>query len=124
MKFNDETPIYLQIAEMLENDILSENLHIDDQAPSTNEFSRVYQINPATARKGLNLLLEQGILYKKRGMGMFVTEDARKIIIKKRQVDFLHSLLPDLIKEAKRLEISIDELKDMIDKSESEGDVK
>lgn len=124
MKFNDETPIYLQIAEMIENDILSENLHIDDQAPSTNEFSRVYQINPATARKGLNLLLEQGILYKKRGMGMFVTEDARKIIIKKRQVDFLHSLLPDLIKEAKRLEISIDELKDMIDKSESEGDMK
>ncbi|NLY21489.1 MAG: GntR family transcriptional regulator [Tissierellia bacterium] len=109
---------------MIENDILSENLHIDDQAPSTNEFSRVYQINPATARKGLNLLLEQGILYKKRGMGMFVTEDARKIIIKKRQVDFLHSLLPDLIKEAKRLEISIDELKDMIDKSESEGDMK
>ncbi len=120
MKFNDDTPIYLQISDMIENDILSGNLAPEDQAPSTNEFSRVYQINPATARKGLNILIDQGILYKKRGMGMFVTEGARDIIIKKRQVEFFELLLPELLSEAKRLEIDVGELIKMIEKSAGE----
>lgn len=106
--------IYIQIAESIENEILLGNLKEEDQAPSTNQFAKVYQINPATAGKGLNLLVEEGILYKKRGLGMFVAEDARKKILKKRQGVFFKEILPDIITEAERLEISTNEIIDYI----------
>ena len=64
--------IYLQIAQMLENDILRNIYREEEQVPSTNELARGYSINPATAAKGINLLVAEGILYKKRGIGMFV----------------------------------------------------
>lgn len=107
---NSEKSIYVQIAEIIENDILLGNLREGDQSPSTNEFSKIYQINPATARKGINILVEEGILYKKRGIGMFVEADARKKIVKKRQSTFFKEILPDLLKEANRLEITIEEI--------------
>jgi len=106
--------IYIQIAESIENEILLGNLKEEDQAPSTNQFAKVYQINPATAGKGLNLLVEEGILYKKRGLGMFVAEDARKKILKKRQGVFFKEILPDIMTEAERLEISTNEIIDYI----------
>lgn len=102
--------IYLQVAEIIEKDILLENLKEENQAPSTNEFAKIYKINPATARKGLNLLVDEGILYKKRGLGMFVMKDAREKILKKRQKLFLKEKLPELIGEAKRLEVSKEKL--------------
>ena len=77
--------IFEQVAEMVENQILDGILQANDQSPSTTEFSNVYGINPATARKGLNILVDEGILYKKRGMGMFVTEDEKMIIENKRK---------------------------------------
>jgi len=109
--------IYLQVAETIENDILIGNLIEEEQAPSTNEFAKVYNINPATARKGLNILIDEGILYKKRGMGMFVTEDGRNIILKKRQCKFFKEIIPDIIKEAERLEIKKEELVKFIKES-------
>ena len=69
---SDQSLIYLQIAQMLEDDILRGVYREEEQVPSTNELSRVYHINPATAAKGLNLLSAEGILYKRRGIGMFV----------------------------------------------------
>ena len=102
--------IYLQVAEIIEKDILLENLKEENQAPSTNEFAKIYKINPATARKGLKLLVDEGILYKKRGLGMFVMKDAREKILKKRQKLFLKEKLPELIGEAKRLEVSKEKL--------------
>lgn len=107
---NSDKSIYIQIAEIIENEILSGNLKEEDQAPSTNQFARVYQINPATARKGLNILVDEEILYKKRGLGMFVSRGAREKILKKRQRAFFEEVLPKIIDEARRLEISIDEL--------------
>ena len=110
LDLNSDKSIYMQIAEIIENDIILGNLKEEDQAPSTNEFARVYQINPATARKGLNILVDEEILYKKRGLGMFVGLGARKKIIKKRQEAFLKDSLPEIIREADRLEISLEEL--------------
>lgn len=107
---NSEKSIYIQIAEIVENEILSSNLKEEDQAPSTNQFAKIYQINPATARKGLNILVDEGILYKKRGLGMFVSKGAREKVLKKRQKVFFKEILPVVIDEARRLEISIDEL--------------
>ena len=95
---------------MIENEVLIGNLKEDEQAPSTNEFAKVYNINPATARKGLNILVDEGVLYKKRGMGMFVTPDGRRKILRKRQDEFFNLKLPEIILEAKRLEISIEDI--------------
>lgn len=110
LDLSSDKSIYIQIAEMIENHIILGSLKEEDQAPSTNEFARIYQINPATARKGLNLLVDEGILYKKRGLGMFVAEGAREKILAKRQEFFLADTLPEIIREANRLEIDIKEL--------------
>lgn len=110
LDLNSDKSIYIQIAELIENEILLGNLKEEDQAPSTNQFAKVYNINPATARKGLNILVDEDILYKKRGMGMFVAPDARKIILKKRQNTFFKDILPEIIIEANRLEISRDDI--------------
>lgn len=114
LDLNSDKSIYVQIAETIENEILIGNLKEEDQAPSTNEFAKVYQINPATAGKGLNVLVDEGILYKKRGIGMFVSEGARKRIIKKRQSSFFKERLPEIMTEADRLEIPIEEIKKFI----------
>ena len=110
LDLNSDKSIYIQIADLIENDILLGNLKEEDQAPSTNQFAKVYNINPATARKGLNILVDEDILYKKRGMGMFVSPGARKRILKKRQNTFFKEILPEIITEANRLEISVDEI--------------
>ena len=106
LDLNSDKSIYIQIAELIENDILQSNLKEEDQAPSTNKVAKVYNINPETARKGLNILVDEDILYKKRGMGMFVSPGARKKILKKRQNTFFKDILPDILTEAHRLEIS------------------
>ncbi len=111
---NSNKLIYIQIAEAIETEILVGNIKANEQAPSTNQFASLYQINPATARKGLNLLVDEGILYKKRGLGMFVVEDARKKILIKRQDTFFKDTLPEVLKEAKRLEISNEEISNYI----------
>lgn len=116
LDLNSEKSIYVQISEIIENEILVGNLKEDEQAPSTNQFAKIYNINPATARKGLNLLVEEEILYKKRGIGMFVAEGARKKIISKRQEAFYKEVLPQIIQEADRLEITFEEILDHIKK--------
>lgn len=110
LDLSSDKSIYLQIAESIENEILLGNLKEEEQAPSTNQFAKVYQINPATAGKGLNLLVDEGILYKKRGIGMFVADGARNKILKKRQGAFFREVLPEIILEAKRLEITTEEM--------------
>lgn len=107
-------PIYLQISQFIENEIINNRLAADDKVPSTNEFSKSMNVNPATAGKGLNELVDQGILYKKRGLGMFVTEEAKIIVINKRKDYFTKNLLPEFLNEAKQLDISKEELIEMI----------
>lgn len=112
--------IFEQVAEMVENQILDGLLNPEDQSPSTTDFANIYGINPATARKGLNILVDEGILYKKRGMGMFVTSEAKKIISEKRKNEYLTNILPDLIKNIQMLGISQDELIKEIEKNYKE----
>ena len=107
-------PIYLQISQYIENEILLGHLETDDKVPSMNDFSRMMKVNPATAGKGLNELVDQGILYKRRGMGMYVTLEAKAIIKKQRKETFRKFVLPDLIHRAQQLEISESELTAMI----------
>ena len=83
-----EKSIYIQIKEMIESDILRDILLEEERVPSTNELAKLYAINPATAAKGVNLLVDEGILYKKRGIGMFVAEGAKEQIMKKKKEHF------------------------------------
>ncbi|WP_426347970.1 GntR family transcriptional regulator [Alloiococcus sp. CFN-8] len=114
LDLNSNKSIYVQIAESIENDILLGNLKEGEQAPSTNQFSSVYKINPATAGKGLNILVEEEILFKKRGLGMFVAEGAREKILDKRQKAFIKEVLPEIIREAERLEIKREQFLELI----------
>ncbi len=118
LKLDSDKSIYIQIAEIIENDILVGNLKSEEQAPSTNEFAKIYNINPATARKGLNILVDEEILYKKRGLGMFVTPHGREKILRKRQNLFFRETLPETMEEAKRLEIKLEQIIEYIEELE------
>ena len=113
-----EKSIYIQISEMIENEILRDMLCEEERVPSTNELARLYAINPATAAKGINLLVEQGILYKKRGIGMFVNEGAVEKIRLARKAGFYEQFVVNLISEAKALGITKEELVEMIRRAE------
>ena len=108
------TPIFLQVAEWLEEEILRDHILEEEQVPSTNQFAILYKINPATARKGFTLLVDEGILYKKRGIGMFVATGAKDKILKKAKNRFVNEYLHKLLEEAGRLNIRKDELIQMI----------
>ena len=112
---DDSKPIFLQVAEHIENDILDGTIPEESQVPSTNEISAFYRINPATAGKGVNLLVEKEILYKKRGIGMFVSPGARAKLRDRRREQFTDRYLRPLLIEARKLGLSAAELKAMID---------
>lgn len=117
---NQERPIFLQIADMLKDAILSGAYTEDSQIPSITEFSVAYNINPATALKGVNLLVEEGLLYKKRGLGMFVASGARRQLVAQRKEGFYRDYIQPMIREARHLEIGSVELQQMTERGMKE----
>ena len=115
-RLTEEKSIYLQISEMIETDILRGILQEEERVPSTNELAKLYTINPATAAKGVNLLVDAGVLYKKRGIGMFVAAGAVEQIRQKRKDEFYKVQLKELLTEAQRLGISREDLICQIEK--------
>ena len=111
---DENRPIFVQIAERIENDIIAGELPEETQVPSTNQFASFYQINPATAAKGVNLLVDQGILYKKRGLGMYVAPGAQARLLEKRREQFYEQYVVSMIREAEKLGITQEQLADMI----------
>ncbi len=118
MKLNldQEKPIFIQIAEGIEDGILTGAFPEESQIPSITEFSVNYKINPATALKGINLLVDEAIIFKKRGVGMFVAQGAVSKLKKKRQDQFYDNYINKLVDEAKRLGITSDEIIAMIER--------
>lgn len=114
LRIDDSRPIFVQIAERIEDDIIEGGLPEESQVPSTNQFAAFYQINPATAAKGVNLLVDQEILYKKRGIGMFVATGARERLMEKRKEQFYEQYIVTMIREAEKLGITAEQLSDMI----------
>lgn len=119
-QFDTDKPIYLQIAESIEDDILQEIVAEEAQVPSTNQMAAMYRINPATAAKGINMLVSEGILYKRRGIGMFVATGAVEKIRRKRKTAFYDKYVVPLLNEAVHLDISKDEIIEMLE-NESES---
>lgn len=113
---DNDKPIFIQIKETIEEDILNGNLESDDQIPSTNELVGFYNINPVTAQKGVNLLHDEGLIYKKRGIGMFVSEGAKKMLQDRYRGSFTEEYVETMIQKARQLDIDKDLLFDMIEK--------
>ena len=114
--FDDERPIFLQIAENIEDAILSGAFPEETQIPSTTEISVTYKINPATALKGMNMLVDTGIIYKKRGVGMFVSEGAANRLMENRKDQFYEAYVLKMLDEAKRLNVTKNDMIQMIER--------
>jgi DNA-binding transcriptional regulator YhcF (GntR family) len=108
--FDDRSPIYLQIANGIKDEVVSGTLKEDEQVMSTNQYAAFYQINPATAAKGFAQLVDEGVLYKKRGIGMFVSPDARERLRSQRRARFFADVVDPMLTEARMVGVSVDEI--------------
>jgi len=115
-------PIYVQIAEWLEGEILYENIKEEERIYSQYQLAEMFTINPATAAKGLNILADEDIVYKKRGLGMFVSPNAKQFILARRRSRILGHMITELVMEANRLDVSESELNRMIQQARKESE--
>ncbi|MFP3358141.1 GntR family transcriptional regulator [Planococcus citreus] len=107
-------PLFLQIRELIEDQIVNDQLKEGDQAPSTNQLVNFYKINHATVSKGITQLVDEGILYKKRGIGMFVAEGAKNTLVQQRKKAFVDNYVTRLVQEAEKLGITEQEIIELI----------
>lgn len=121
---DEGTPLFEQVAERLAAEIADGGLAEGERVPSMNELAAYYRINPATAAKGINLLADEGLLEKRRGIGMFVADGARPTLLGRRRAEFVSRYLSPLLTEATRLGVDVDELITLIKElSNSRGEV-
>lgn len=106
--------LFLQIAESVEESIIDGSLAEESRAPSTNELAAFYRINPATAAKGVSMLVDKGVLYKRRGIGMFVASGARELLMGERRAAFAERYLDPLLAEARTIGLGPDDLARLI----------
>ena len=118
--FTGDSPIFQQLAAKIADDILNGSYREETSIPSATDFALFYQMNPATASKGVNMLVELGVLYKKRGVGMFVATGVRELLRTRRREEFRREYLKPLVQEAGVLEIALPELHQMIDETEQD----
>ncbi|HEY2509135.1 MAG TPA: GntR family transcriptional regulator [Streptosporangiaceae bacterium] len=111
---DEGTPLFVQIAERLADEIADGGLAEGERVPSTNELAAYYRINPATAAKGISMLTDDGLLEKRRGIGMFVATGARDRLLAERRQRFAARYVVPLLAEAARLGLGADELVEVI----------
>ncbi|GEN87851.1 GntR family transcriptional regulator [Oceanobacillus sp. FSL W8-0428] len=116
-QFRSDKPIFIQVREQIEDQIVNNQLKEGEQAPSTNQLVQFYKINHATISKGVTQLVDEGILYKKRGVGMFVAEGAKQKLVQKRKQAFMDDYVIGLVQEAEKLRITENEIIDLIKKA-------
>lgn len=108
--FDERSPIYQQIAEQIKGQIVTGELQPGEQVMSTNQYADFYRINPATAAKGFHQLVEEGVLYKRRGLGMFVSPDAHEKLLAARRQRFFTEVVDPMVAEAELIGIGLDEV--------------
>lgn len=108
--FDERSPIYVQIAEQIKNDIVNGILLEDEQVMSTNQYAAFYRINPATAAKAFQQLVDDGVLYKRRGIGMFVSRTAREELRSARRDRFFADVVDPMIAAAQAIGVPLDEV--------------
>lgn len=105
--FDDQSPIYRQIADAITRDVLNGTLAEEEQVMSTNQYAAFYRINPATAAKAFQHLVDEGVLYKKRGIGMFVSTGARERLREEHRQRFVSDILTPMMDEARAIGLSL-----------------
>mgnify|MGYP004662384561 FL=1 len=110
MQFNNDKPIYLQLADRLSDDIVDGKYNDDDRVPSVREFGMCFEVNTNTAVKAYDMLSRDNVIYNRRGLGYFVTPGAREKIMESRRTEFMNSVLPDVFRQMRMLGIGIEEL--------------
>jgi DNA-binding transcriptional regulator YhcF (GntR family) len=108
--FDDRSPIYRQIADQIKEDVVRGVLADDAQVMSTNQYAASFRINPATAAKAFQELIDEGVLYKRRGVGMFVSPGARDALLADRRKRFFRDVVDPVVEQAAVLGISTDEV--------------
>jgi GntR family transcriptional regulator len=121
---DEGTPLFLQIGAQLADDISDGTLAEGERVPSSNEFAAYYRINPATAAKGINVLIDQGLLEKRRGIGMFVAAGARKRLLAERRQRFAEQYIEPMLVEARRLGLDEGDLVSMVQESNHQSNGK
>ena len=112
--FDGREPIYVQIADRIRHEVLSGTLKEDDQVMSTTQYATTYRINPATAAKAFAQLVDEGVLFKKRGIGMFVSPNARALLADEGRERFFADVVEPMIAEARMLGIPLTEVANRI----------
>ena len=121
--FDDRSPIYRQIADRIKADVLSGALKADEQVMSTNQYAAYYRINPATAAKAFQQLVDEQVLYKKRGIGMFVSTQARDMLRAQGRETFFGEVVDPMVAEARAIGIPLAEVIRRIEQHEKDGGV-
>lgn len=117
---SNDKPIFIQLAEAVEDNILKGIYAEETQIPSTTEVSVTLKVNPATVNRGVNLLVDEGIVYKKRGVGMFVSSGAREKVLARRKQAFYQDFLLPLLEEARNIGLSRQDVIALLNHSTSE----
>lgn len=123
LDLNGSQPLYRQIATQLEELIFTGAFAEGDQVPSTTQLSQQLHINPATVLKGMNMLVDEGLVEKRRGLGMFVKDGARQKIMERRKDNFYQDYIKGLLVEAHKLGITKQHLLELIERGENDGSI-
>lgn len=115
---NDQQPIFSQIREWIGDQIINGTFRTHDRIPSTNEIVHIYKVNHLTVAKGVNELVDDGLLYKRRGLGVFVADEAREMLLDKRRADFIGQYMQPMLEEAAKLGFDAAEIERMMQKME------
>ena len=116
VSFEDTTPIYLQIAEEVRSSILDGSLAEGDRLTSTTEYATTYRINPATANKAVALLVDEGLVVKRRGVGMFVADGAAESLRASRRATYSAQVLSPALDAGLVLGLSPQDLRDAVER--------
>ncbi|GAA1994140.1 GntR family transcriptional regulator [Isoptericola halotolerans] len=108
--FDGPEPIYVQIAQQIRSQVLAGELAEEEQVMSTTQFATTFRINPATAAKAFTGLVEEGVLYKRRGLGMFVAPGARERLLDQHRTAYFDDVLAPALAQADVLGIPADEI--------------
>ncbi len=112
--FDGPEPIYLQIAQMIRAQVLAGELAEEEQVMSTTQFATTFRINPATAAKAFSGLVDEGVLYKRRGLGMFVSPGAREKLLAEHRSTFFDEVLAPALAQADILDIPTSAIVDYV----------
>ncbi|MDR1005286.1 MAG: GntR family transcriptional regulator [Bacteroidales bacterium] len=110
---NNQEPIYLQLAETICDKILNGIFVAEERIPSMRDIAADYEVNPNTVFKSFEFLQEKGIIFQKRGLGYFVTNEAKDVIYNFRKKEFTEHILPLIFKKMAQLNISINDIEEI-----------